>query len=179
MVPLVAVWLGGLDSATVALVRDLIGEPQVDVQFVVLAPPQEGDAAFSTDGQRAVRVLKAPDETVVRQVLAGADAILLPDERAPFGRRAQIALRYGLIPLARRIDSHAEILVEYDARSGTGGAFLFEDAAECFGGLNRLTHAFRDQEVWATMIQANMQVECGWARPLSRIEAIYRKALTK
>jgi glycogen synthase len=88
-------------------------------------------------------------------------------------------MRYGLVPVARRVQAHRDLLVEYDARSDTGGAFLYENSDELLRAVNRLAKAHADADGWSSMVRANALVESGWSRPLSHLNEIYRKALVK
>lgn len=154
----------------------------LDLQLVLL-PPEGGSAQASLakewENRAAVWVAPNASETTIRTVLAGADAACLLQDRAPLGKRALIAMRYGLVPLARRVQAHRDLLVEYDAGSGTGGAFLYENGDELFRALHRLAETHGDADAWLSMVRANALVDSGWSRPLAHWNEIYRKTLAK
>lgn len=161
---------------------ELVGElRRLDFQIVLLGP--EGGAADPL--HRALRdgslgwVVPDASEGTLRAVLGGADAMLLPDPVAPLGQRALVAMRYGLVPVACRVQANQDHLVEHDVRSGTGGAFLYQSSEELLRALNRLAKVHRDVDGWSSMVRANALVDSGWSRPLSHLKEIYRKALAK
>lgn len=178
-----AVWARqAAEPDAVALVELLDELGRLDVQIVALVSDPHGAPDPLSEALRGKPFgWVAPDasESTVREVLAGADAVLLPDAAAPLGQRSLIAMRYGVVPVARAVQAHRRLLVEYDSRSTTGGAFLYGSPDELFRALHRLVMVHRDPEGWASMVRANALVESGWSRPLSQMAEIYRKALAK
>jgi hypothetical protein len=187
--PILAVWSrGGADGAAAfvaALVPELL---RLDLQLVAVGGAAGADADPDPLEQALQRedgawVAPAPrsvaDVAPLHRVLAGADAVLLPDLRAPLGQRAQAAQRYGLVPVARAVHAHRDQLVEYDARSASGGAFLFDSDEECFQAVHRMVRAFRDRADWEQVVRANALVESGWERTLAHLDQIYKKALAR
>ena len=181
-VPILGVWTrGGPDGGTAGLVEVMKELEPLDLQVVALPSDAPEDAAFlaALRERAATAVLPDASNGSLRGMLAGADALLIPDLLAPLGERALIALRYGLVPIARRVHAHRDILVEYDARSNSGGAFLFDTEAEIFQAVHRMTRAYADSGAWGSMVRANLLVESTWERCLAHLDQIYRKALAK
>ena len=183
--PIFTVWSRSNRDAGLDLVAGMLDEIlDLDVQLVVLRPEGMSDDAPELapfrDRPRAW-VTPTCTEPTLRRILAGSDAVILPDRTATLGGRARTALRYGAVPVARWINAHRDFLVEYDAQSGTGGAFLFDqpEAVELYSALGRLRRAFGDQEVWQSMIRSNLAVDLGWPRAIAQLNEIYRKALAK
>lgn len=182
-VPLIAVWsTGGPDSGLglVAAQREEI--LALDVQLALLGPGSgEPDEAWTALQGEQVWQADASDGSILRRVLAGSDVVLLPDRAAPLGQRALIAIRYGLVPVARRVNAHRDRLVEYDGLSNTGGAFLFDqpEDLELMVALRRMRRTYGTPEIWAGMVRANGAVDMGWSRSVAQLHDIYLKALAK
>jgi hypothetical protein len=182
-VPLIAVWSAGGPDNGLGLVAEHLEEIlALDVQLVVLRPGFEAeDETLAALKGAQVWQADASDGRILRQVLAGSDAALLPDRTAPLGQRAMIATRYGLVPVARRINAHRDRLVEYDALSNTGGAFLFDqpEDVELMAALGRMRRIYGDKEIWPGLVRANGAVDVGWSRAVAQLREIYQKALAK
>lgn len=184
-VPLITLWSDGGRDSGLGLVAERLQEVlALDVQLAVITPGGElsGDTAgvLAAAGER-VWLADASNGRTLRQVLAGADVVLLPDPQAPLGQRASIALRYGLVPVARSVNAHRDRLVEYDGLSNTGGAFLFDEPVdeELMTALGRMRRIFGVSEVWSEMVRANGVTELGWSRAVAQLQEIYKKALAK
>jgi len=183
--PLVAVWSRSGPDSGLGLIGDMAENlAQLELQLLVLRPrgvASEDPALTALANHAQIRVVQDTGEATLRRVLGGCDCVVLPDRVAPLGRRARIALRYGLVPVARRVHAHRDLLVEYDALSNTGGAFLFDEPAseELYAALDRMRRTFTDQTVWQTMLRANAAMDFGWTRAIAQLNEIYRKALAK
>lgn len=182
-VPLIAVWSAGGPDSGLGLVASHLEEIlALDVQLVVLRPGSEDpDGALAAFEGAQVWQADAGDGALLRRVLAGSDVALLPDGTATLGQRALIATRYGLVPLARRVNAHRDRLVEYDGLSNTGGAFLFDEPqdVELMVALGRMRRTYGAQEVWPGMVRANGAMDVGWSRTAAQLHDIYLKALAK
>jgi glycogen synthase len=151
-----------------------------DLQLVVLGPESLRAAVRRSEACRTPLAFRATQgDADLRQVLAGADAAIFPAACAPGARLARIALRYAVVPVARRIPAHRDVLVEYDAASGTGGSFLFDDDAELGSALGRMCAAFDEGEAWLAMASRNAAVDSSWTRSVALLDEIYRKALAR
>ena len=78
--------------------------------------------AIETPGKIAV----LPDATAAteRQLLAGADVLLLADKDNYLARTAGVALCYGTLPLVPDCAAYADYMVDYDVASQTGNGLL-------------------------------------------------------
>jgi glycosyltransferase involved in cell wall biosynthesis len=182
-VPIIAVWSEGGEASGLAFVAaNLEAILALDVQLVVLRPESGGvdEALAALQGDQIWQADEAKG-SVLRQVLAGCDVVLLPDRTATLGQRAMIATRYGLVPVARRVNAHRDRLVEFDGLSNTGGAFLFDEPEdeELIVALRRMRRTFGAPESWPGMLRANGAVDVSWSRTAAQLQSIYEKALTK
>jgi glycosyltransferase involved in cell wall biosynthesis len=181
-VPIVVVWSRGGPVGGLELVAAHLDEIRaLDLQLVVLRPGAGPEEALAALTGPQIWQADAADGRTLRRVLAGADVVLLPDREAPLGQRALVATRYGLVPVARRVNAHRDRLVEYDALSNTGGAFLFDEPEdlELLAALGRMRRTWRDAESWAGMVRANSAMDAGWSRGVAQLNEIYRKALAR
>jgi hypothetical protein len=176
-VPLVT-FLGSAEDVGDGLLVAMTAAAELDLQLVVLGPASLQPVVLAAASPTSrIAFLLAADPPSFRAIIAGSDAVILPAPVAPLATEALVALRYATVPVARRVDAHRDRLVEFDAESGTGGAFLFDQPEELFHALRRLRNAFAEGAAWATLCRRNASVECDWSRPTALLSEIYHKLL--
>ncbi len=70
------------------------------------------------------------DESLAHLIISGADLILVPSRFEPCGLTQLYALRYGSLPLVRRVGGLADTVVDANAASlaeGIATGFAFDD----------------------------------------------------
>lgn len=109
-----------------------------------------------------------------RQLLAGADAVLLTDAEDLTGRAAGLALRYGALPLAPDAAAHADFLVDFDPASETGSALLYAPVAayEIEGAVRRALALRADAATWAGVVKGLLHSAPRWSTTVSLLDAL-------
>ena len=114
------------------------------------------------------------DEALAHRVIAGADMILVPSRFEPCGLTQLYGMRYGTLPLVRRVGGLADTVDD-----ATG--FIFDEAsADALVAAAR--HAFltlREPARWRAMQQAAMARDHSWSAAAARYMALYRSMLTR
>ena len=105
---------------------------------------------------------------------AAADAVLCldPDDRT--GRAAGLAQRYGALPLALDAGASRDFLVDYDPRSGTGSAILFDglEPHDLEAAAQRALALRADADGFAPLVQRIMETAPRWGQTAAAIEEI-------
>lgn len=115
------------------------------------------------------------DEGLAHRIEAGADIFLMPSRFEPCGLNQLYSLRYGTVPVARRVGGLADTIEDFDGwRRGTG--FLFGDYHHraMLTALRRALELFRDKRAWHAMMRRGMALDHSWARSAERYRALYR-----
>jgi len=139
------------------------GDPQLEQAFVA--------AAQTHPGRVAVRI--GYDESFAHRVVAGADMILVPSRFEPCGLTQLYGMRYGTLPIVRRVGGLADTVDE-----DTG--FLFDAAApdELAAAAVRAIHTLREPARWRAMQRTAMARDHGWGAAAARYMALYRSLST-
>jgi starch synthase len=137
------------------------------------------EAARAHPGRVGVRI--AYDETLAHQLIAGADAVLVPSRFEPCGLTQLYALRYGSLPVVRRVGGLADTVVDASAatvRDGSATGFVFDAAsAEALAGaLHRAVAAYRDAGEWRGLMSAAMSRDHSWRAAAAAYCEVYREA---
>ncbi len=165
----------GLDLLLAALPRLL----QAGVQLAVQGT---GDPALETGFRMAqqahpgrVHVHIGYDEARAHRLVAGADAILVPSRFEPCGLTQMYGLRYGTLPIVRRVGGLADT-VRDDAQAAPNG-FHFEAATPqaLERTVLRAAALKQDPPAWHARMAVAMAEPLSWAPPAQAYLALYKR----
>ncbi|MEO7152349.1 MAG: glycogen synthase GlgA [Burkholderiaceae bacterium] len=168
----------GLDLVLAAL-------PEAMAAGAQLALLGSGDTAFEAamraaaaarPGRIAVRI--GYDEGLAHRVIAGADAILVPSRFEPCGLTQLYGLRYGTLPLVRRVGGLADSVGDADPTglsAGTATGFVFDAAtpAALSAAWRRALAAYRQPAIWQALVRRAMAQDHSWTASAQRYMALY------
>jgi len=167
----------GLDLLLAAL-------PQLVAAGAQLVVQGGGDASLEAAFRMAqeahpgrVHVHIGYDEARAHRIIAGADAIAVPSRFEPCGLTQMYGLRYGTLPIVRRVGGLADTV--HDAASPLGNGFVFDEptptalaAAVQRAAKLRAT----DPSAWKLMQERGMAADLAWAGSARRYLQLYREA---
>lgn len=160
----------GLDLLLAAL-QDLV---QSGVQFAVQGTGEPAlEAAFRMAQQAhpgRVHVFIGYDETRAHRLIAGADVIAVPSRFEPCGLTQLYGLRYGTLPLVRRVGGLADTVTDATPEAlaqgrATGFAFDAATPAALAACVHRALAMRRDAPVWRAVQVTGMAQNLSWAGP--------------
>ena len=125
-----------------------------------------------------VGVLLGYDENGAHRLIAGADMIVVPSRFEPCGLTQMYGLRYGTVPVVRRVGGLADTVRDADADAAAGNGFVF-DAAQPDALRDAIARAFaryRDAQAWARLMRAGMGENLSWEGPARRYMELYEQA---
>ena len=167
----------GLDLLVAAL-------PELLAQGVQVAVQGTGEAALEAAFRLAqqanpgrVHVHLGYDEARAHRLIAGADAIAVPSRFEPCGLTQLYGLRYGTLPVVRRVGGLADTVVEAEDDTATG--FVFDEAspAALAAAVQRALRLRREApDAWAQRMRRGMAQALGWAQPARQYLALYDDA---
>jgi len=155
-------------------------------QFALLG---SGDAALEAAFRAAaeadpanVAVRIGYDEAFAHRLIAGSDVILVPSRFEPCGLTQLYGLKYGTLPLVRRVgglgDTVSDSRLETLDEDATG--FVFDDfsTAGLIGAARRAFALYRRPADWKTVQQRGMRYPSGWRGAAEQYLALYRQVAT-
>lgn len=172
----------GLDLVLEALPALLARGAQLVVQGT--GEPALQQAFEQAAGRHAgrVAVFIGYDESRAHRLLAGADALLMPSRFEPCGLAQLYAMRYGTLPVVRRVGGLADTVVDADEAAQTPGrasGIVFDeaDAQALARAVGRLVDLYRQRAAWAQVQRSAMMQDFGWRGPAGRYMALYAELL--
>lgn len=144
------------------------GDPALEAAFVAAAKARPADVA--------VRI--GYDEAFAHRSIAGADAILVPSRFEPCGLTQLYGLRYGTVPVVRRVGGLADTVVDATeeallADRATGFTFEAATTAALENAIRRATLAFEDSEQWQRLMQRGMAQDLSWEGAARQYMTLY------
>ena len=146
------------------------GEPVLESAF--------RNAAAVHPLQVAVRI--GYDEQSAHQIIAGADAVLLPSRYEPCGLTQLYALRYGSIPIVRRVGGLADSVVDasdsaIDDDLATGFSFDHATPSALEEAVRRAHAVFGQPERWRQLMRRAMAQEFSWRGAARQYGELYQR----
>ena len=120
------------------------------------------------------------DADIPKMIFAGADIVLIPSKFEPCGLVQMEAMRYGAIPLVRRVGGLADSVVNYSPEENKGTGFMFDkyDQNAFLITLVRAFETFRFKKEWDKLIKRAMVQDFSWRQSAKEYAKLFQKALT-
>ena len=121
------------------------------------------------------------DEPLAHLIEGGADMFLMPSRFEPCGLNQMYSLRYGTVPIVRRVGGLADTVIDYSPRRSGATGFVFEDynPAALRETLRRALGVFASHGKWQAIRAAGMAEDHSWDRSAREYVKIYERAITK
>jgi starch synthase len=112
------------------------------------------------------------NEQLAKRALAGADVVLAPARFEPCGLTQLYAMRYGALPVSRRVGGLADTVADNDD-AATGFLFDKATATDFRGAIHRACHTYGNRDSWTRMQRQAMAQDFGWRRSAERYLELY------
>ena len=162
----------GLDLVLAALPEILRAGAQLVVQGTGDAALESAFAIAAHAHPGEVSLHVGYDEARAHRMIAGADIILVPSRFEPCGLTQLYGLRYGTVPVVRRVGG----LVDTVADGETGFAFGEATPFALQAAIERALHAWREPARWGPMMRAGMARDLSWDGPAREYLDLYGAA---
>ncbi len=139
------------------------GEPALEAAFRA--------AAAAHPGRVAAHI--GYDETRAHRLMGGADMILVPSRFEPCGLTQLYGLRYGTVPVVRRVGGLADTVIDGE----TGFSFDRAHPGELAHAVRRAVQLYRQPPAWQALMQQGMACDFSWDGPARDYLALYEGAL--
>lgn len=112
-------------------------------------------------------------------IYAGSDIFLLPSHHEPCGINQLIAMRYGCIPVVRRVGGLYDTVANFNPKTnyGTGFSFAGFDKYSLFAAVVRALENRQHKNVWRALMIRAMKKSSSWEIPAKKYVSLYRKIL--
>ena len=146
------------------------GEAALEAAFRIAADAHPG----------RVGVLLGYDETGAHRLVAGADMILVPSRFEPCGLTQMYGLRYGTVPIVRRVGGLADTVHDMgqaNPAGAPGNGFVFDTAQPeaLRDAIARAFDQYRQPQAWTRLMQRGMAENLSWDVPAKQYMELYER----
>ena len=171
----------GIDLLLAALAELLRAGVQVAVQGSGDSTLEAGLRIAQSAHPGRLHVHIGYDEARAHRMIAGADVLAVPSRFEPCGLTQMYALRYGTLPIVRRVGGLADTVVDASGvalESGQATGFLFDAATpQAFAAAVLRACAFAaDREQWHRLMRRAMAEPLSWEEPARAYLSLYGEA---
>ncbi|WP_217481847.1 glycogen synthase GlgA [Burkholderia lata] len=128
----------------------------------------------------AVAVMIGYDEHMSHRIMAGSDVVMVPSRFEPCGLTQMFGLRYGALPLVRRVGGLADTVVDCSLENladGSATGFVFDafDNVALGAAVRRAFALYARREDWLLVQQRAMRMRFDWHHAAVAITDVYRQ----
>lgn len=148
------------------------GETWLEQAFVAQANANAGRVA----------VKLGYDEAFAHRIFAGSDVTLVPSRFEPCGLTQMYGLKYGSLPLVRRVGGLADTVVDSDLetledKTATGFVFDAFDETHYRRAVRRAFALYHRKAEWNRVRQTGMKLAFDWTTAAGHYTALYQKLI--
>jgi starch synthase len=110
---------------------------------------------------------------------AAGDMFLLPSHHEPCGINQLIAMRYGCVPIVRKVGGLKDTVTNYNPDTNKGSGFSFDrfDSLELYGAITRALENYKYKDKFREIKIRAMQESNSWEIPAKKYINLYKKIL--
>ncbi|MBG6129555.1 starch synthase [Aquimarina sp. EL_43] len=116
------------------------------------------------------------DEKLSHIIYAGVDFLLMPSRVEPCGLNQMYALRYGAIPIVRRIGGLKDTVIDI-GEEGFGICHDNASVQDVYYAIERAVVLYKDQEKYKEIQKQIMKIDHSWDRSAHQYIAIYESLI--
>lgn len=119
------------------------------------------------------------DARLPRLIFGGADAILIPSKYEPSGLVQMEAMRYGCIPIVRKVGGLADSVEDFAPEKEEGTGFVFEkyDPFSLTIAVIRASELYRQKKEWEKLMKRAMAKDFSWEKSAKEYVKLFEMAL--
>ena len=155
----------------------------INFQFIVVG---EGDTGYRKFFEELK--IKYPDRIgthftfdarIPRMIFSGADAVLIPSKFEPSGLVQMEAMRYGCIPIVRKVGGLADSVEDFTPQMNKGTGFVFEkyDPFSLTIAIIRATEIYKQKKEWSKLMSHAMSKDFSWQKSAKEYLGLFEMAL--
>lgn len=113
------------------------------------------------------------NEALSHQMYAGADFLLMPSRVEPCGLNQMYSMRYGTVPMVRRIGGLKDTVIDYGEPGGYGICFNYTEVGDISHAIWRAVEVYHDKPKFQAIRERMMKLDFSWETSVKHYIEIY------
>lgn len=156
----------------------------LDFQLIVLGAGESRYVTFFNElneKYKNVSTHLSYDPILPHMIYAGADAILIPSRFEPCGLTQFEAMRYGTIPIVRKVGGLGDSVKDHTSEEDSGTGFVFEnyDKTALVTAFVRAYEIYKYPKIWQGIQARAMNENFSWEKSAKEYEKLFLRALNQ
>ncbi len=157
---------------------------RLDIQFIILG---DGDKKYISTlkkyskkyPKKIVWIPFTGNKNIETLIYSASDMFLLPSHHEPCGINQLIAMRYGCVPVVRKVGGLHNTVVNYEPNKNNGTGFVFKSFNEFsfFAAIIRALESYKYKNNWRNLVSRAMKNSSSWEIPANKYVALFRKVI--
>ncbi len=165
------------------VIRDAFYHIGRRMNFLVLGsgfPEVEAELSGMTYmSQRDYNVFIGYNEGLSHLIYAGADFLLMPSRVEPCGLNQMYSMRYGTVPMVRRVGGLKDTVVDIGDKDGYGICYNYASVGDISHGVYRAVELYHNKAAMKDVRQTMMKLDYGWERSVDQYVDVYNRITNK
>lgn len=140
------------------------GFPEVEAALNAMKPLSQQD----------FNVFIGYNEALSHKMYAGADFLLMPSRVEPCGLNQMYSMRYGTIPMVRRIGGLKDTVVDYGETNGYGICYNHTAVGDITHAVWRAVELYQDKALMQTLRERMMNLDFSWETSVKKYLEVYQ-----
>jgi starch synthase len=115
------------------------------------------------------------NESLARQLYAGADFFLMPSRFEPCGLAQLISYAYGTIPIVHDTGGLHDTVIDIKQKNATGFVFHSYQAHDLYESLIKAQELYKDTKHFREIIKYDMGLDFSWNKSAEKYTELYKK----
>ena len=117
------------------------------------------------------------NEGLSHLMYAGADFLLMPSRVEPCGLNQMYSMRYGTVPMVRKVGGLKDTVIDVGDPGGYGICYNNAIVGDITHGVYRAVELYRDKQKLSEMRNTMMELDFGWEKSVDQYVDIYKRAI--
>ena len=119
------------------------------------------------------------DDSLAHWIEAAADIFLMPSHYEPCGLNQLYSLKYGTVPVVRRVGGLHDTVIDYNEDTQVGTGFVFEEyqSQAMLAALKRAVALFERKRPWMKLQKAGMQQDFSWDAAARKYSTLFESVV--
>ncbi len=169
-----------------SLIKDISDDLfNLDIQFILLGTGDKKYHKLFTELEKKYpdkcKAFLKFDNSLAHKIEAGADMFLMPSKYEPCGLNQIYSLKYGTIPIVRKVGGLADTVLPYNNNDKSGTGFLFDsyDSDELLQTIKTAVHLYKSRRKWTKLMKNAMASDFSWDKSAEQYLQLFESLLSR